>query len=148
MEEESFKHEEIVTKKKRFNIRGIIVFLIILITIIITFVSNRSDYLRIKEIGENYKSIFFTNFYAKTAVFLFSFFIVYILVYINNKMIKKGMNKFFEEEKRIIPKLPNKSISLIFGLIAGLFSLKFLIYKIYYVYKCCFFWKSRSNFWN
>lgn len=129
MEEENTEHEEIITKKKKFNIRGIAVFLIILITIIITFVSNRSDYLRIKEIGENYKSIFFTNFYAKTAVFLFSFFIVYILVYINNKMIKKGMNKFFEEEKRIIPKLPNKSISLIFGLIAGLFSLKFLYTK-------------------
>ena len=125
MSEEADTKQEIEIKKKKINIRAIIVFFVLTITFFITFISNRAEYLKVKEIGENYTSIFFKNFYMKTGMFIISFLFVYILFYINNKIIKKGMKHFFEEESRNIPKLPNKSISLIFALIAGFFSLKF-----------------------
>lgn len=129
MSEEADTKQEIEIKKKKINIRAIIVFFVLTITFFITFISNRAEYLKVKEIGENYTSIFFKNFYMKTCMFIISFLFVYILFYINNKIIKKGMKHFFEEESRNIPKLPNKSISLIFALIAGFFSLKFLYTK-------------------
>jgi hypothetical protein len=129
MEEEKIVEKQVATKKTKINIRAIVVFIVLLLTASVTFVSNRAEYLKVKEIGENYVSIFFKNFYMKFGMFIISFLITYILVYINNKIIKKGMKYFFEEEQRKIPKLPNKSICLIFGLLAGIFSLKFLYTK-------------------
>jgi hypothetical protein len=129
MEEEKVAEEKITIKRRKFNARVIVVLIVLLITASITFVSNRAEYLKIKEIGENYTSIFFKNFYLKFGMFIVSFLVTYILVFINNKTIKKGMKHFFDEEKRNMPKLPNKTICLIFGLFSGFFSLKFLYTK-------------------
>jgi len=118
MEEEQVE-EKIHTKKRKFNIRRFIVIFVLVIFILISFVSNRAEYLIIKEIGENYTSIFLKNFYLKWAVFVVSFIVTYIVFFLNNKMIQKGMKYFFEEEKREVPKFPNKSISFIVALFSG-----------------------------
>lgn len=127
MNEES-KIEEIVPKKK-FNIRRFLVIVVILFFVIATFISSRTEYLKVKEIGENYTSIFLKNFSLKCAMFGISFAVTYLLFYINNKIIKKGMKRFFDEENRKIPKLPNKSLSLVFGILAGICASKFLYTK-------------------
>lgn len=127
MEEEVKEEKKVVNKK--VNIRFILVTLILILFLLITFISSKAEYLKIKEIDEKYTSIFFTNFYMKCEVFGVIFLLTYFVFYINNKIIKKGLKHFFEEEKKDIPKLPNKSISLIFGIIAGSFALKFLYTK-------------------
>ncbi len=111
---------------KKVNIRRIIVLVVLAIFLIWQVITNRADYLKIKEISEDYTSIFFTDFYMKLAVLGVCFSITYILFYINNKVIKKGMKVFFDKEEREMPKLPNKSISLIAALIAGQCGLSFL----------------------
>lgn len=111
---------------KKINIRRLIVLIVICIFVIIQLIVNRAEYLEIKEISEDYTSIFFKNFYMKNAVFGISFVVTYILFFINNKIIHKGMRKFFEKENKEMPKLPNKSISLIVALISGECSLVFL----------------------
>jgi len=129
MEDSKSENEQITTRKRKINFRRFFVSLILVIFIIIAFISNRAEYLKIKEIGENYTSIFFTNFYMKMAMFIVAFLIIYISVFINNKIIKKGLKEFFNQEEKIMPKLPNKSIALIFGIVAGVFALRFLYTK-------------------
>ena len=111
---------------KKVNIRRLIVLAVIFIFIIAQLIINRAEYLEIKEIGEDYTSIFFTNFYMKNLVLVVSFVIIYILFFVNNKIIHKGMRHFFEKEKKEMPKLPNKSISFIAALVAGECALLFL----------------------
>lgn len=113
-------------KSKKVNIRRIIVLVVLAIFLIFQAINNRAEYLKIKEIGENYTNIFFTDFYMKIAVFGVCFAVTYLVFYINNRKIKKGMKVFFDKENRSVPKLPNKSISLIAGLISGEAGLKFL----------------------
>ena len=42
-----------------------------------------------------------------------SFIILSVILYLTNKGIKKGLKPFFDQEKKEMPKLPNKSITLI-----------------------------------
>lgn len=113
-------------KLKKVNIRRIIVLVVLAIFLIWQAITNRAEYLKIKGINENYTSIFFTDFYMELAVFGACFAITYILFYVNNKFIKKGMKFFFVKEEKEMPKLPNKSISLIAALIAGQCGMNFL----------------------
>lgn len=113
-------------KLKKVNIRRIIVLVVLSIFLIWQIITNRAEYLKIKGIGEGYTSIFFTDFYMELAVFGVCFAVTYILFYINNRVIRKGMRVFFEKEEREMPKLPNKSISLIAALISGQCGLSFL----------------------
>lgn len=122
--------EENSNKPKRVNIRMIIVLIVLALFIITELITNRAEYLKIKEIGSSYTSIFFTNFYMKYIVFGISFLVAYILFYINNKIIRRGMKHFFAKEGREVLKLPNKSVSLIMGLISGICSSKFLYTKL------------------
>ncbi len=60
------------------------------------------------------------NIKYKTYIAIVNFIVVFSLVYITTRLIKKGLKKFFEEEKKEMPKLPNKSLALV---IAGVTSL-------------------------
>lgn len=122
--------EESNVKPKKVNIRRLIVLIVLAVFILIELITNRAEYLKIKEIGASYTSIFFTNFYMKYIVFGVSFLITYIAFYINNIIIRRGMKHFFEKEGRPVLKLPNKSVSLIMGLISGICSSKFLYTKL------------------
>ena len=83
------------------------------------YITVRGDYLQIHGIGEEYVKIFQSNLIKKTIVFMIGFWLMYILTRITTVFIKKGLKSFFEEDKKEMPKLPNKSISLLFGIIAG-----------------------------
>jgi len=105
---------------KKIKKRQIFVTLFIIAFIIYTYVSIRGEYLQTLGIGEKYVEIFKTNLGQQINVFVVSFIVIYLLTYITTIFIKKGLKKFFEEEKIDMPKLPNKSISLAFAAIAGL----------------------------
>ena len=106
--------------KKKVRKRVILVTTFIIAFILYGYISIRGEYLQILGIGQKYVEIFKQNLMQRIYVFAVSFIIIYLLTYITTKFINKGLTKFFIEEKKEIPKLPNKSISLIFASIAGI----------------------------
>lgn len=109
---------EVAQKKRNIAIRNIIVLITILIVGLGCIIYFRAEYLSIKEIGEQYTDIFFKNVNSKLYLAGTIFGIMYLIIYINNKLIKHGLKKFFDDEKKKIPKLPNKTFAVI-GAIAG-----------------------------
>lgn len=105
--------------KKKIVTRKLIVLIVLLFFVIASYISIRAEYLNTIEIGKEYESVFVAKIKNKYTVLGTVVFIVYILVYIINRFIKKGLKKFFEEEKKEFPRLPNKSLSIIFALVAG-----------------------------
>ena len=103
------------------NIRTIIVIIFILILAITMYVITRGSYLEYKELGDEYLPIFKTNTTYKHIIiginFLFSFFVMYIA----NRKINKGLKVFFDEEKKEMPNLLNKSISLVVAVISSIY---------------------------
>lgn len=114
-------------KKKKFKItRKMIVIACLLIYVLISIIIARGQYLEIKEIGEKYVSIFETNLKTKYLIMIVSFILTYIILYFSNKYMRKGLSQFFIQEKKEMPKLPNKSISFIASLIVSLIAPIFL----------------------
>ena len=108
-------------KEKKLKItRKMIVLICLAIYILISFIFTRGQYLEIKEIGNSYTSIFTKNTVIKFSIMAVSFVITYIIVYFSNRHMRKGLGKFFEADKKEMPKLPNKSISFIASLIVSL----------------------------
>lgn len=106
--------------KKKIKKRAILVTIFIIVFIIYSYINIRGEYLQILGTGEKYVEIYKHNLQQRIYVFLVSFIAIYLLTYITTRLIKKGLTKFFTEEKIEVPKLPNKSISLIFASIAGM----------------------------
>lgn len=102
------------------NFRKIIVIVFLLILAVVVFVSTRGDYLQYKELGENYISIFKTNTIYKYSIMTVNFVLTYIVIYFATRGIKKGLKVFFDQEQKELPKLPNKSISLILAVISSI----------------------------
>ena len=50
--------------------------------------------------------------------------------YLTNKTIKKGLKVFFDDEKKEMPKFPNKSVCFVIALIGSILSSKMLLNKI------------------
>lgn len=108
-------------KKDKFKItRKMIVIICLVIYVLISVIMARGEYLEIKEIGENYVDIYETNLKTKYLIMVVSFVITYIIVYFSNRYMSKQLKEFFVQEKKEIPKLPNKSASFIASLIISL----------------------------
>lgn len=119
-EMEEVKKAEVKTKeKKKISIKIVIVLAALIIFTLITVITLRAEYLNFTGISESYLSVFEEKITNKYTVFGIAFVSTYIFVYILNKFIKRGLKKFFEDEKKDMPKLPNKSLSFILALIAG-----------------------------
>ena len=144
MEETNSKIE--IKDKKKINIRIIIVIITIAIFAIITFINNRANYLKIKEIGEQYVSIFISDFYRQITMFVIAFIITYLMFYINNRFIRRGLKKFADENNTDLPKLPNKSVSLIAALVSGTLVNKFLYQSFLMMSNAAWFGKSDPLF--
>ncbi len=117
-------------KKKTSKVRKILVLLVILAFALITGISLRAEYLNYLEIGEEYVSVLYQKIQNKYIVLGVAFVASYIFIYVLNKFISKGLKKFFDEEKKEMPKLPNKSISLVIALLAGIFASNMLADKL------------------
>lgn len=115
------KKAEVKTKEKRkISIKIVVVLAALIVFGLVTAISLRAEYLNVLGIGEEYLNVFEQKIRNKYTVFGVSFVLIYFFIYILNKFIKRGLKKFFEDEKKEMPaKLPNKSLSLIIGLIGG-----------------------------
>lgn len=119
------------SKKKK--LKFIISILFIIIAIIGIFISYRSSYLQTTEIGTDYLDVFYTNVKYKYQVMGFNFILFFIMIYIENKIIKSGLTPFFKDEKKEIPKFANKSIAFILAgvisiIITSLFTDKIILF--------------------
>ena len=69
----------------------------------------------LKEIGENYISMFWQNMKYRGIAAVVNFLAIFTLTYTTTTKVKRGLKVFFEDEKKEMPKLPQKSISFIFA---------------------------------
>lgn len=106
-------------KKNKFAKRTIIVLIILAVFAIFTAISLRAEQLSFIGIDEKYESIFLAKTQNKYNIFAIIFASIYIFIYILNKFTKKGLKQFFDEEKKTMPKLPNKSLCCIIALVGA-----------------------------
>ena len=107
------------TPKKHGKLRMILVLLFIAVFAVMMYISLRGSYLEYKELGENFVSVFYTNLTYKAVIMGVNFIILYFILYLSNRGIKKGLKVFFDKENKKMPKLPNKSLSLVIAAIVS-----------------------------
>lgn len=115
-------------KMKKNKIISVIVFIILFA--ICSYVTYRANYLQILEVGEEYLSVFEQKNEYKLKLFAFNFVFIFLLIYINNILIKKGLKVFFDDEKKQMPKLPNKSIAFMLSVIISLVASSIMLEKV------------------
>jgi len=127
------KEEQKQAKEKQLNkkskTRIIIVSIVALLTSLVAYIIFRGSYLEMMEIGENYISVFWQNITYITTTLLINFVLVYLMVYITNTKIKKGLKEFFDQEKKEMPKLLNKSVAFITSIIVSALSSGLILKK-------------------
>lgn len=125
------KKAEVKTKeKKKISIKIVIVLAALIIFALITGITIRAEYLNFTGIGEKYLSVLEQKVTNRCTVFCTAFISIYIFIYILNKFIKRGLKKFFEDEKKEMPKLPNKSLSFLLALFGGVVASTMLADKL------------------
>ena len=97
----------------------LLVILFLIIFAIISYVQLRGSYLEYLELGESYTNIFKTNITYRYTIMAVNFVALYVVIYLTNRGIKKGLKPFFEKEEKNMPKLPNKSLALVISAIAS-----------------------------
>ena len=114
---------------KKNKKRVILVISFLILFAIYAVVNLRGEYLKTLGIGQEYLAVFEQNLKYKIGMILTNFVMLYVLTYITTKFIHRGLRKFFIEEKTEMPKLPNKSICLIFSVIISIVASAFLTEK-------------------
>lgn len=107
-------------EKKKSKWKVIITLIFIILVTIGMYMSYRATYLQTLEIGKEYLEVFYTNINYMYKIMAFNFVLFFVIIFIENLIIKKGLKPFFIDEKKEMPKLPNKSLAFI---IAGIISL-------------------------
>ncbi len=111
--------------KRRF----FIVLFVAILAMLIGYIAFRATYLETMELGQNYINVFWQNIKYMTVALIANFVIIYSMIYFNNIRIKKGLKDFFEQEKKKMPKLLNKSIAFISAIIISAFTSSFILEK-------------------
>ena len=117
-------------RKGKSKTRMLLVLLFIAIFGVISYIQLRGSYLEYQELGEQYIQIFYTNLIYKYTIMAINFVIVYFIIYMTNRGIKKGLKPFFEKENKKMPKLPNKSLALVISAIVSIIASAVLMQKI------------------
>ena len=137
MSEELENNEKVETKEKKdgaqnkkIRTRTLVVLLILALFILGSSIIYRASLIETIEIGEEYLEVFSQNIRYKLNIGIINFVIIFIITYMINNSIKKGLKKFFNEEKINIPKLPNKSTALIFALVTSIIVSDLFLQKV------------------
>lgn len=128
--EQDKKEEAKVNENKKQNkVRKTIVTIVLILAAIILYIIERGQYLEIKEIGENYLPIFWQNLRNISITAILNFIIIFTVIYISTSKIKNGLKTFFEDEKKAMPKLPQKSIAFIIATIVTIATSSYILQK-------------------
>ena len=117
-------------RKGKNRTRMLLVLLFIAIFVLISYIQLRGSYLEYQELGEQYIQIFYTNIFYRYTIMAINFVILYLIFYMTNRGIKKGLKPFFEKENKKIPKLPNKSLALVISAIVSIVVAAVIMQKI------------------
>ena len=123
------KENQTGDKNKKSKIRRRIVIAVFIFALIIMYIIERGEYLEIKEIGENYISIFWQNMQYITITAIINFLIVFTIMYITTSRVKQGLKTFFDDEKRTMPRLPHKSIAFTVAILVTIFTSGIILEK-------------------
>ena len=93
--EENIQKNSTTKDNKKSKIRMILVIVFILLFLVISYISLRGSYLEYKELGQNYEQVFFTNMQYRYTIYAVCFVAIYILMYLINRGIRKGVKLFF-----------------------------------------------------
>lgn len=115
--------------KQKNKTRKRIVLSVLVIAMIIIYIIARGEYLEIKEIGENYISIFWQNMRHMGITAILNFLIVFFIIYFTTSKLKKCLKTFFEDEKVDMPKLPQKSIAFVIATIVTIATSSIILEK-------------------
>ena len=132
-------------KKNKFN-RRTLVLIVTVIALIVSYVVIRGNYLEMKEIGEEYISVFWRNLVYNVIIFVINFVFIFCSFYFTNRQIKKALQVFFDDEKKEMPRFPNKSISFIIALVGGISVTQFLMKRVLLAFSNSKFGTSDSIF--
>ena len=124
---ENVKTESKPIKKKS---RMYLVLSFLALTAVVMYVIYRGNYLEILELGENYLPIFWRNIAYMSITFIVNFLVLFILIYLTNRKIKNGLKPFFDEEKRKMPKILNKSLAFILSILVSGLTTSVLLDKV------------------
>ena len=130
---EEKKSTQSVPKKSKVSTRFLLVVLVLLLFVLGNIISLRGKYLAIAEINSNYlDDVFFNNLKLEYTIFGVNFVVIFLLFYITNFLIRKGLKPFFKDDNIKMPKLPNKSIAFIIAIITSfvakyIFSQKYML---------------------
>ena len=128
MENENNNEKEIIVNKNKKNkLKIILVCIVIIIFGLHSYISYKAGYLEIMEKGEEYLDVFYQNRNYLEKILIINFLIVFLSIFITNIIIKKGLKKFFDEEKKEMPKFANKSIAFIIAIIVSIITSKWLL---------------------
>ena len=129
MEEKQEKMQQTGQEKRKIKTRFFIVIAVAIITGIIAYIAFRGTYLETIEIGQNYISVFWQNIKYMSIALIINFAIIYTITYIVNINIKKGLQDFFKQENKKMPKLLNKSIAFIGAIIVSVTTSGYILEK-------------------
>lgn len=117
-------------KKKNSKTRMILVILFLLLFAGVSYIELRGSYLEYLELGQKYTNIFYTNLSYRYGIMAINFIVLYFILYLTNRGIKKGLKPFFERENEKMPKLPNKSLALVISALVSFVISSVLMQKI------------------
>ena len=123
---ETRKKEE----KKKSKLRMVLVIIFILAFVLVNYIQLRANYLEHLELGQKYVEVFNTNLIYRCYIMAVNFVFLYFVFYLTNRGIRKGLKVFFDKEKKEIPRLPNKSISLVISSIISIILSSIFVEKI------------------
>lgn len=121
--------KEKVVQAPKHKARKWIVLIFFAIALIVAYTIYRGNYLETLELGEQYLSIFWQNVSYQLIAFSINFIVLFFTIYITNKRVQKGLVPFFEEEKKPMPKMLNKSIAFVVAIIISFFITNIMIEK-------------------
>ncbi len=128
--EESQEVKKSIKKKNKYTRRTITVAIFSIICILIGIIVYRGNYLEVLEIGDKYVKSYNENLNYRLIILVISFIWIFSLMFSTNKRIKKGLQVFFKEEKREMPRFPNKSISFITAAIGSVITSNVFLEKV------------------
>ena len=117
-------------KKEKSKTRKWLVILFLIVYALINYIQLRGSYLEYMELGEQYINVFKTNLIYRYSIMAVNFVILYFIIYMTNRGIKKGLKPFFEKEKKTMPKLLNKSLALVISTIISVIISSIFVQKI------------------
>ena len=143
--QKSIKSSKLLNQIK-YKKRAYVVSFVILITMLVSYFIFRGNYLEIKELGENYLSIYWQNIRYMLFTFLINFSLIFTMVYLVNMQIKKGLVPFFEQENKQMPRFLNKSIAFIAAIIISAITSNLILEKVLLCFNSTQFGITDPNF--